>query len=34
MNFVRNLTDEQRKALCKEIADYAAKNSVMDWQNE
>ena len=34
MNFVRNLTDEQRKALYKEIAEYMAKNSVRNWQNE
>jgi hypothetical protein len=34
MNFLRNLTDKQRKALCKEIAEDMAKNSVRDWQNE
>jgi hypothetical protein len=34
MNFVRNLTDEQRKAGCKKVAEYMAKNSVRDWQNE
>jgi hypothetical protein len=34
MNFVRNLTDEERKAACKEMAKYMAKNSVRDWQDE